>query len=39
MASSYQRAKRYAFWKFYASGMAVFTLLVGLSGLAGMVTE
>lgn len=38
MASQYQRAKRIWFWKFYGYGLAVFTLLALLSGLAGMVT-
>jgi hypothetical protein len=38
MASGYQRAKRLAFWRFYLSGFAVFTLLAVLSGLAGRVT-
>jgi len=38
MTSRYRRAKRIAFWKFYGCGLAVFTLLALLSGLAGMVT-
>ncbi len=39
MASSYQRAKRIAFWKFYGAGLAVLTLLAGLSGLADRITN
>jgi hypothetical protein len=34
MASSYQRAKRYAMFKFFGSGLLIFTLLICLSGLA-----
>lgn len=37
MASSYQRAKRVAFWKFYGYGLAVFSLLAVISGLAGRI--
>ena len=39
MASSYQRAKRYAFWKLYGCGLAVLTLLAGLSGLADRISN
>lgn len=35
MASQYQRAKRYATFKFFASGMIIFAFLICLSGLAG----
>ena len=38
MASAYQRAKRIWFWKFYGYGLAVFSLLAVISGLAGKVT-
>jgi len=38
MASQYQRAKRIWFWKFYGYGLAVFSLLAVISGLAGEVT-
>lgn len=38
MASSYQKAKRIWFWKFYDYGLAVFSLLAVISGLAGKVT-
>jgi hypothetical protein len=37
MASQYQRAKRIAFWKFYGYGLAVFSLLAVISGLAGRI--
>jgi hypothetical protein len=37
MASSYQRAKRIWFWKFYGYGLAVFSLLAVISGLAGRI--
>ncbi|WP_277870023.1 hypothetical protein [Stutzerimonas balearica] len=39
MASSYQRAKRLAFWKFYGYGLAVFSLLAGLSGLVDRISN
>ena len=35
MASQYQRAKRIATFKFFASGMAVLAFMICLSGLAG----
>lgn len=38
MATKYQRAKRIWFWKFYGYGLAVFSLLAVISGLAGKVT-
>lgn len=38
MASQRQRAKRIWFWKFYGYGLAVFSLLAVISGLAGKVT-
>jgi len=38
MATEYQRAKRIWFWKFYGYGLAVFSLLAVISGLAGKVT-
>lgn len=37
MASAYQRAKRIWFWKFYGYGLAVFSLLAVISGLAGRI--
>ena len=37
MASQCQRAKRLAFWKFYGYGLAVFSLLAVISGLAGRI--
>ena len=39
MASQYQRARRYAYWKGFAIALLVFTGWIYVSALAGRVTR
>jgi len=39
MASNYQRARRYAYWKGFSIALLVFTGLIYVSALAGSITQ